>query len=110
MKQVTFRQGHLMAGIFHIQHYRTSESLHLRLTGIFDREAALWLVEELNKNRLGTAKIFVHTGPLDQVINSGAEFFRSSVASLERSGAQIIFTGDSGRKIAGEAPGVLFMK
>lgn len=99
-----------MAGTFHIQHYRNSESLHLRLTGIFDREAAVWLVEELNKNRLGTAKIFVHTGPLDEVINSGAEFFRSSVVSLERSGAQIIFTGDSGRKIAGQTPGVLFMK
>jgi len=103
-------QDHAMAGTFQIQHHRNSDNLHLRLTGVFDEEAALSLTEALNENRAGVGKIFVHTGALDQVLDSGAKLFRSHLSSLDQPGAEIIFTGKKGEEIAVKAPGIRFMK
>ncbi len=104
------QQGHAMTETFQIQHHRNSDNLHLRLTGVFDEEAALALMEALNENRALVKKILVHTAALAQVVDSGAELFRSSVSSLDRTGAEIIFTGKKGEEIAVKAPGIRFMK
>jgi len=53
-----------MEETFRMQHHRNSESDHLKLVGVFDREAALLLVGALNENRARVSKIFVHTRAL----------------------------------------------
>jgi len=104
------QQGHAMTETFQIQQYRNSDNLHLRLTGVFDEEAAFTLMEALNENCALVKKIFVHTAALDQVLDPGAELFRSSISSLDLPGAEIIFTGKKGEEIAVKAPGIRFMK
>jgi len=110
MAQERREEGWAMKETFWIQHHRNSESLHLRLMGVFDREAALLLMEALNENRARVSKIFVHTGALDQVLDPGVELFRSSLGSLDRLGADIIFTGKKGEEFAVKAPGIRFIK
>ncbi len=95
---------------FQIQRHQNSDSLHLRLTGVFDEEAAILLVEELNRNGAGVNRIFVHTGTLDEFLSSGIDLFRSSLGSLDRPGADIIFTGKKGLDFVVKAPGIRFMK
>lgn len=94
---------------FRIQHHRNSESLHLRLTGVFDGEAALSLMEVLNENRARVGKIFVHTACIERVLDSGAEVFRSYLSSWKQSGAEIIFSGKKGEEIAVKATGLRFI-
>lgn len=108
--QQTREQGNTMTETFQIYPYRNSDNLHLRLMGVFDEEAALSLMEVLNENRTGVGKIFVHTAPLDQVRDSGVEMFRSKLGSLDRPGAEIIFTGKAGERIAGDATGLRSVK
>jgi len=103
-------QGRVMVDAFQIQQYRNSDNLHLRLTGILDEEAALTLMEMLNGNRASVQKIFVHTAALDEVMDSGAELFRSSLTSLDLPGAEIIFTGKKGAQLSVKAPGIRLMR
>jgi anti-anti-sigma regulatory factor len=104
------QKAHSMIETFQILQYRNSDNLHLRLTGTFDEEAALALMEALNENRASVQKIFVHTAALEQVLDSGAELFRGNLRSLDRPGAEIIFTGKKGEEIAVKAPGIQFMR
>jgi hypothetical protein len=110
MTQEGVEQSHAKVETFQIQHHRNSDNLHLRLTGVFDEEAALSLTEALNENRAGVGKIFVHTAALNQVLDSGAEVFRNSLSSLDRHGAEIIFTGKKGEQIALKAPDIRLMR
>jgi len=102
-------QGQAPPATFQIQEHRNSDNLHLRLTGVFDEDAALSLTEALKENRAGVGRIFVHTAALDQVLDSGVELFRSNLSSLDRSGAEIIFTGKRAEKLAVKAPGIRFI-
>ena len=110
MIQERTEQGRSMAATFQIQQHRNSDNLHLRLTGVFDEEAALSLMEALNENHAGVGRIFVHTAALDQVLDSGVEVFRSDLSSLDRQGTEIIFTGKKGEEIAVKVPGIQFMR
>lgn len=110
MAQERREEGWAMKETFRIQNHGNSESLHLRLMGVFDCEAALLLMEALNENRARMSKIFVHTGALDQVLESDVELFRSRLGSLDRPGAEIIFTGERREEIAVKAPGIRFIK
>lgn len=106
MTHAGIEQGHTMAGTFQIHHYRNSDNLHLSLMGVFDEEAAHSLMGVLNDNRPLVRKIFVHTAALDQVLDSGADLFRSGLSSLDQPGAEIIFTGKKSEDIAVNAPGI----
>jgi len=110
MIQERTEQGRSMVATFQIQQHRNSDNLHLRLTGVFDEEAALSLMEALSQNHAGVGRIFVHTAALDQVLDSGVEVFRSDLSSLDRQDAEIIFTGSKGEEIAVKAPGIQFMR
>ena len=99
-----------MVATFQIQHHRNSDNLHLRLTGVFDEEAALRLMETLDGKRASVQKIFVHTAALEEVFDSSAELFRSSLSSLDLPGAEIIFTGKKGERIAVNAPGIRLVR
>jgi hypothetical protein len=102
--------GHAMVETFRILPYRNSDNLHLRLTGLLGEEGALSLIEALNENRALVKTIFVHTAALNQVLDSGAELLRSGLRSLDRPGAEIIFTGKKGEQLALRAPGIRFMR
>lgn len=102
--------GHAMVETFRILPYRNSDNLHLRLTGFFDDEAALALMEALSENRDMGNKIFVHTAALDHLLDSGVDLFRKNIRSLDHPGAEIIFTGKPAEKIAVQAPRIRFMK
>ena len=102
--------GHAMVETFQIQRHRNSDNLHLRLIGAFDKEAALSLIEALNENRDLVKRVFVHTAALNQLLDSGVELFRRHLGSLDRPGAEIVFTGKKGEQIALKAPGIRFMR
>lgn len=102
--------GHSMVPTFLIERHRNSDNLHLRLTGVFDEEAALSLLEELHKHRASVGKIFIHTAALREVLAQGAGMFRNQLASLDRPAAEIIFTGERGEELALKGPGIRFIK
>jgi hypothetical protein len=104
------QKGHSMTGTFQILQYRNSDNLHLRLTGIFDEEAALTLMEALNENRVLVKKILVHTAALEQVLDSAAELFRRSLNSLDLRGTELIFTGKKGEQPTLNTPGMRLMR
>lgn len=102
-------EGQAIAATFQIQEHRNSDNLHLRLTGVFDEEAALSLIEALNQNGKGVGRIFVHTASLDQVYEAAVNLFQSDLSSLDRPGAEIIFTGKRAEKFVVKAPGIRFI-
>ncbi len=104
------QEGRSMTETFQILQYRNSDNLHLRLTGTFDEEATLALMEALNENSPSVQKIFVHTAALEQILDSAAELFRRSLNSLDLRATEIIFTGKKGEHFSLKAPGTRFMK
>lgn len=99
-----------MAGRFQIHRHQNSDSLHLRLKGVFDEEAALTLMAALNENRGLARKFIVHTATLDRVLDEGAQLFRTSLNSLDRSGVEIIFTGKTAERIVMKGQGIRIIK
>jgi hypothetical protein len=96
-----------MAESFRVLVHRNSDSLHLRLEGDFDEEAALQVVWMIGENRCGAGRIFIHTNGLSRIFPVGQQVFQRQFPSPPGNHVSFIFTGDKAVQIAPQGHRVL---
>lgn len=96
-----------MSDFFRVLVHRNSDTLHLRLEGDFDDEAARQVVFLIGANVNGAGKVFIHTNGLGRIYPVGQEVFHQNLPALQRDRVNYIFTGEKARQIAPKGVRVL---
>ena len=85
-----------MASNFKISSFKTSDSLHLELTGDFDGSSAYELINTLADNSKGLYEIFINTNELKIIYPFGIEVFQKRLGALKKQFHGINFVGRNG--------------
>ena len=83
-----------MAANFKILIHRNSDSLHLKLTGDFDGNAAHELISFLKNEEAPASKAFIHTDGLGEVHPFGEGIFQKNLSPLKNRWGNLTLTGD----------------
>lgn len=90
-----------MASNFRISSHRSSDNLHLKLTGDFDGSSAHELINLIKKQNKNVDNIFIHTGNLHSVDPFGLDVFQKNF-SVNKLSERLTFTGEHSNKMAPE--------
>jgi len=82
-----------MATNFHMFTHKTTETLHIKLTGDFDGSSASELVNTLEEHRGRYYQIFINTTELSTVHPFGEEVLQRSLPEIGEQGTGVIFIG-----------------
>jgi hypothetical protein len=91
-----------MAANFWISAHRNSDSLNIELIGDFDGTSACELLNVLEENCDGIAKVFINTSGLKDVYPFGRDTFRNNLYLLKDRQFRLVFTGENATRIAPE--------
>lgn len=83
-----------MAKYFRIAIQRNKDTLHLKLTGEFDGNAARELLNIIQKNCNRASRIFIHTSSLRRIHPFERQIFVSSLNSISKKFIEFGFMGD----------------
>lgn len=96
-----------MSDGFRVLVHRNSDTLHLRLEGDFDEEAAREVVFQIGANVNGAGRVFIHTNGLGRILPPGQETFHKGLPVFQRSRISFIFTGEKAMQIAPQGHRIL---
>jgi hypothetical protein len=82
-----------VADNFEIFKHPTTESLHLKLVGVFDGSSAYELINVLAKNQEKYLQIFIDTSDLSAVHTFGKEVMSTRMSDFNHSDTIIKFVG-----------------
>ena len=82
-----------MASNFKIYSFKTSDSLHLKLSGDFDGSSAYELINTLADYGKGFYDIFINTNDLKSIHPFGRQVFQKRFRTLEKQFNGITFVG-----------------
>jgi hypothetical protein len=92
-----------MESNFKLLVHPNSDSLHIKLVGDFDANAASLLMKSLQKHHRHFKKIFIHTSCLNTVETAGTKAFQHSYDLPDDDINDIVFTGEHAAHIAPNA-------
>jgi hypothetical protein len=92
--------GLFMASNFKIALHRSSDTLHLKLTGNFDGSSAHELINVLKRNWSGARKVIIHTNSLKTIHPFGRDTFQKNMTALKDYSVRIVFTGENAKELA----------
>jgi len=87
-----------MASNFKIHSFKTSDSLHLKLTGDFDGSSAYELINTLEEGK-GFYEIFINTNDIKNIYPFGRHVFQKGMGPLKRQFNGITFVGKNKKKM-----------
>jgi len=82
-----------MASNFKIYSFKTSDSLHLKLTGDFDGSSAYELINTLANYAKGFYEIYINTNDLNSIHPFGRQVFQKRLTALKKQFNGITFVG-----------------
>jgi len=82
-----------MANSFHMFTHKTTETLHIKLTGDFDGSSASELVNALADNQNRYYQIFINTTELNNIHPFGQEVLLRRLSGLKNHRSGVIFIG-----------------
>jgi len=82
-----------MANNFHMFTHKTTETLHVKLTGDFDGSSASELINALSDNQNRYYQIFINTTELNDIHPFGQEVLQSRLPEFNDRGTGVIFIG-----------------
>ena len=85
-----------MASNFKIYSFKTSNSLHLKLSGDFDGSSAYELINKIPDYGKGLIEIFINTNDLKSIHPYGIEVFQKKFGALKKQFYGINFVGRNG--------------
>jgi len=91
-----------MASNFKIYSFKTSNSLHLKLSGDFDGSSAYELINTIADYSKGFYEIFINTHDLKSIHPYGIEVFQKRLGALKKQFHGINFVGRNGHAILGD--------
>ena len=84
-----------MANNFHMFTHKTTETLHVKLTGDFDGSSASELVNALADNQNRYYQIFINTTELNNIHPFGQEVLQRRLSEFKDQGPGVIFIGNN---------------
>ena len=96
------QRGLSVASNFKIFTFETSDGLHLKLDGDFDRNSAHELLNTLKKCGDGFYQIFIDTNDLKAIHPFGKEVFQKKLSASKNQFHDIIFIGRNGHEIVAD--------
>ncbi len=84
---------HRMANNFHMFTHKTTETLHIKLTGDFDGSSASELANALADNQNRYYQIFINDTKLNNIHPFGQEVLQRRLSELRSHGPAVIFIG-----------------
>jgi len=84
---------HRMASNFHMFTHKTTETLHIKLTGDFDGSSASELINALVNNQNRYHQIFINTTEVKNIEPFGQEVLQCRLSGLKNHGQDVIFIG-----------------
>lgn len=88
-----------MASNFKIYSFKTSNSLHLKLTGDFDGNSAYELINTIADHGKGLYEIFINTHDLNSIHPYGIQVLQKRIGALKKQFHGINFVGRNGHAI-----------
>ena len=82
-----------MANNFHMVTLKTTESLHIKLTGDFDGSSASELINTLAENQNSCYQIFINTSDLSKIHPFGQEVLERRLPEIGAKGPGLVFIG-----------------
>jgi hypothetical protein len=82
-----------MAKNFHMFTHKTTDALHIKLTGDLDGSSAFELVNFLASNHNRYYQIFINTKDLKSIYPFGVDVLQHNLPGIEEQGAGMIFIG-----------------
>ena len=82
-----------MANNFHMFTHKTTETLHVKLTGDFDGSSASELINTLSDNQNRYYQIFINTTELNNIHPFGQDVLQSRLSEFNDQGSGVIFIG-----------------
>lgn len=82
-----------MANNFHMFTHKTTEALHVKLTGDFDGSSASELVNALSDIKNRYHQIFINTTELNNIHPFGQEVLQSRLSEFKDRGPGVVFIG-----------------
>jgi hypothetical protein len=82
-----------MANNFHMVTLKTTETLHIKLTGDFDGSSAAELINTLLENQKNCYQIFINTSDLSEIHPFGQEVLERRLSEIEGKGPGLVFIG-----------------
>ena len=82
-----------MANNFHMVTLKTTETLHIKLTGDFDGSSAYELINTLADNQNKYYQIFINTAELKNIHPFGRDVLQRRLSEFMDKGPGIIFIG-----------------
>jgi hypothetical protein len=82
-----------MAANFHMFTHKTTETLHVKLSGDFDGSSASELVNALADSQDRYYQIFINTTELNNIHPFGQEVLQRRLSELKTRGPGVIFIG-----------------
>lgn len=89
-----------MGDTFQILIHRNETSLHLKLYGEFDGEAAQELLHIVKRRGRKSSRVFIHTSSLSEVHPVGTALFKERCKGFRGKSASLIFTGEHAHHLA----------
>ena len=88
-----------MASNFKIYSFKTSDSLHLKLSGDFDGSSAYELINILSEQGKGFYEIFIDTNDLKTIHPFGRDVFQKTLGSINTLYRNLVFIGKNVHEI-----------
>ena len=82
-----------MANNFHMYTHKTTETLHVKLTGDFDGSSASELVNALTENQNKYYQIFINTTELNTIHPFGQEVLQRRLSEFKNQRPGLVFIG-----------------
>ena len=82
-----------MARNFHMFTHKTTDTLHIKLSGDFDGSSAFELANFLANNQSKYYQIFINTKDLKSIYPFGLDVLQHSLGDIKEQGAGLIFIG-----------------
>ena len=95
---------------FQVLIHREGSSMHLKLVGELDNDAALKVIDVLTRHYSILSKIFIHTNTIDRILDFDSETFKSRIREINSRSIPIFFTGEYGTALASQGINIFHLK
>lgn len=83
---------------------------HVGVSGEFNRDTASEIIAFLNQTYAGTGNVFIDTAKIQNIVQSGADYFKSAFGSCHVPSKCLYFKGELGKNLGPDGSRLIILK
>lgn len=100
----------MSTAIYSVDYRHSNGNMHVGVSGEFNTNTAEAVLEVLKTAYTGSGRVFIDTAKIHNVVESGAEYFKSAFAGTDIPIASLFFKGEKGRNIGPNGSKLIILK